>query len=74
MTNLPNRTRQAGDATAANRALDELLELAPNDLQNVLGIAREYSDHPSFRGRSGPAGTRLLRQIEMALEEYRTVT
>ena len=61
---------RTGD-TEADKILDRLLAVPDADLKNVLSTAKEYMDHPSFKGVLGiPAGKRLLMQIKLALGEY----
>lgn len=63
-----NRTRLG--QTKANEMLQKLLDTDDRDLKNILQVAQEYADHPDLAGKSIPAGDRLMRQLEFAVEEF----
>ena len=57
----------AGGERADELILNRLLELTPDELRNVLGIALEYSDHPEVTKPS--QSNRLRRMIGLAYNE-----
>lgn len=60
---------KTGD-TEANKVLERLLKLEDGDLRNCLGIAIEYHDHPTIKGKQNyPQGNRLMDQLKLALDE-----
>lgn len=69
---MPDRGRRPGGETAATEMLDKLIKLGEKDsvqLLRVFDVALEYKDNPQLRGKSLPAGQRLLMQLEFAYEE-----
>lgn len=60
--------------TIAVQTLESLLALDDGKLRNTLGIAIEYADHPSIlNAPSMPAGGRLLRMLQLALDEAKSL-
>jgi len=55
--------------TKANYVLHRLRDLPPETLKTVLDVAIEYADCSELCGHVMPAGNRLLRQLELAMEE-----
>lgn len=60
-------------STEANDILDYLLSLSEGDRLNALSIAREYADHASLARIRMPAGTRLIMQLRLAIDEVRAM-